>query len=172
MVKRAVWMYGGVLSFHIDPKSDANYSTAYCNGGTTLFVSPTPENWDKSKTGIVFDSWKSKRVEYLVSLFEEIKKSGPLPNVRSYTIMMNFYCKGHYAVDIRQATGILEEMESGESPTVVTYSTYIHGLCRIGFVEFALNLIRKLRQKYQLLIVTVVMRLLMDFAKEAKRMNL
>ncbi|CAL5436429.1 unnamed protein product [Camellia sinensis] len=91
----------------------------------------------------------SKRVEYLVSLFEEIKKSGPLPNVRSYTIMMNFYCKGHYAVDIGQAAGILEEMESGESPTVVTYSTYIHGLRRIGFVEFALNLIRKLRQKYQ-----------------------
>ncbi|XP_028072453.1 pentatricopeptide repeat-containing protein At5g16640, mitochondrial-like [Camellia sinensis] len=92
---------------------------------------------------------QSKRVEYLVSLFEEIKKSGPLPNVRSYTIMMNFYCKGHYAVDIGQAAGILEEMESGESPTVVTYSTYIHGLRRIGFVEFALNLIRKLRQKYQ-----------------------
>ncbi|KAI7987929.1 Pentatricopeptide repeat-containing protein [Camellia lanceoleosa] len=37
----------------------------------------------------------------------------------------------------------------GKAPTVVTYSTYIHGLCRIGFVEFALNLIQKLRRKYQ-----------------------
>ncbi|GMP83282.1 hypothetical protein CsSME_00037246 [Camellia sinensis var. sinensis] len=39
---------------------------------------------------------EANRVEYLASLFKEIKKSGPLPNVRTYTIMMSFYCKGSY----------------------------------------------------------------------------
>ena len=39
---------------------------------------------------------EANRVEYLASVFEEIKKSGPLPNVRTYTIMMSFYCKGSY----------------------------------------------------------------------------
>ncbi|CAL5399916.1 unnamed protein product [Camellia sinensis] len=42
------------------------------------------------------DLRQANRVEYLASLFEEIKKSGPLPNVRTYTIMMSFYCKGSY----------------------------------------------------------------------------
>ncbi|CAL5358901.1 unnamed protein product [Camellia sinensis] len=41
-------------------------------------------------------SKEANRVEYLASLFEEIKKSGSLPNVRTYTIMMSFYCKGSY----------------------------------------------------------------------------
>jgi pentatricopeptide repeat protein len=95
---------------------------------------------------------EANKVEFVRSLFEDLKNSGPAPTVYTYTIMMNFYCKGHTGrdVDIGQATVILEEMErSGEIPTVVTYSTYIHGLCKIGCVEFALDLIRNLRCRNQ-----------------------
>ncbi|KAK9275697.1 hypothetical protein L1049_022964 [Liquidambar formosana] len=95
---------------------------------------------------------EANRIE-IRSLFEEIKKSGPSPNVFTYTIMMKYYFEEHLGqaeMNIKQATAMLEKMErSGESPTVVTYSTYIHGLCRVGYVENALNFIRKLRYRNQ-----------------------
>ncbi|KAF8413198.1 hypothetical protein HHK36_001174 [Tetracentron sinense] len=90
---------------------------------------------------------EAKRVEFVRSLFEEMKNSGPFPNVYTYTILVNFYCKGDFGqsgADISQA--ILAEMvKCGVSPTVVTYGAYIHGLCRVGDVESALDFLRNLR---------------------------
>ncbi|XP_050115902.1 putative pentatricopeptide repeat-containing protein At2g02150 isoform X1 [Malus sylvestris] len=85
-------------------------------------------------------------------LFECLKKYGPSPNVYTYTIMMNFYCQGHEGkgVDIGEATNILQEMEKrGKHPTVVVYAKYIHALCKVGWVEFALDFIRNLRCRNQ-----------------------
>lgn len=78
---------------------------------------------------------------------EEMKRSGPLPNVYTYTIMIDFYCKGHNlkGEDMDYVIRIMEEMK--ESPTVVTCSALIHGLCRVGRVECALEFIWSMRQK-------------------------
>ncbi|XP_038693107.1 pentatricopeptide repeat-containing protein At1g62670, mitochondrial-like [Tripterygium wilfordii] len=77
-------------------------------------------------------------------LFEDLKTHGPSPNVYTYSIMMNLYCRGQN-VDISQATDILEDMKkSGESPSVTTYSTYINGLCRGGFLDIALGIVREM----------------------------
>ncbi|XP_059299247.1 pentatricopeptide repeat-containing protein At1g63330-like [Lycium ferocissimum] len=82
--------------------------------------------------------------EHVLNLFEEMKNFGPLPDLRTYTILMNFYCSYH--IDIEVAQKILEEMQKRQiSPSVVTYSTYIHGLCRVGEADFALRSVRYLR---------------------------
>ncbi|KAF8378781.1 hypothetical protein HHK36_030130 [Tetracentron sinense] len=91
---------------------------------------------------------EAKRVESIKSLFEEMKNSGPFPNVYTYTILVNFYCKGDFGqsgAGISQATEILVEMERcGVSPTVVMYVAYIHGLCSVGDVEYALDFFQEL----------------------------
>ncbi|KDP35484.1 hypothetical protein JCGZ_10931 [Jatropha curcas] len=91
---------------------------------------------------------EANQVEFVRSLFEELKDFGPSPNVYTYTIMMDYYCKGHLGqnIDIKEASKVLEEMEkTGRSPTVVTYSVYIHGLCRAGCVDSASKLLEFLR---------------------------
>ncbi|CAN6586344.1 unnamed protein product [Malus baccata var. baccata] len=95
---------------------------------------------------------EANKLESVRSLFECLRKYGPSPNVYTYTIMMNFYCQGHEGkgVDIDEATDILQEMEkSGKHPTVVIYTKYIHALCDVGWVEFALDFIRNLRCRNQ-----------------------
>ncbi|XP_019156796.1 PREDICTED: pentatricopeptide repeat-containing protein At1g05670, mitochondrial-like isoform X2 [Ipomoea nil] len=94
---------------------------------------------------------EASRRELLQSLFEAMKQFGPSPTVYTYTIMVSFYCTQH-KVDIEEVANIMEEMITrGISPSVVTYSVYIHGLCRAGCVGSALNFIRDLRHKNQLL---------------------
>ncbi|OMO77343.1 hypothetical protein CCACVL1_15065 [Corchorus capsularis] len=93
---------------------------------------------------------EANREEFVISLFEDMKNSGPPPNVYTYTIMMHFYCKGYHGrnVDVEQATKLLEDMErDGKNPSVVTYSTYVLGLCRVGCVETALDFVRVLRSR-------------------------
>ncbi|TXG66682.1 hypothetical protein EZV62_007957 [Acer yangbiense] len=95
---------------------------------------------------------EANRVNFVRSLFEELKNCGPSPNVHTYTIMMKFYCNCHLErdVDILQAADLFEDMErNGESPTIVTFSTYIHGLCRVGCVESALECIQSLIHENQ-----------------------
>ncbi|XP_019264671.1 PREDICTED: pentatricopeptide repeat-containing protein At5g64320, mitochondrial-like [Nicotiana attenuata] len=82
--------------------------------------------------------------EHLLNLFEEMKSFGPLPNVRTYTILINFYCKIYQGIE--EAKKIFEEMQKRQiSPSTVTYSTYIDGLFRVGEADFALDFIRDLR---------------------------
>ncbi|KAJ6426953.1 hypothetical protein OIU84_022535 [Salix udensis] len=92
------------------------------------------------------------KLEAVRSLFDDLKNSGPSPNVYTYTIMINFYCKERHGqnIDLEHASQILEEMEKkGETPTVVTYGVYIHGLCRVGSIEDARNKIQDLRSSNQ-----------------------
>ncbi|MED6219216.1 hypothetical protein PIB30_033830 [Stylosanthes scabra] len=87
---------------------------------------------------------EANRVDFVRLFFEELKDSGPSPNIYTYTIMMNFYCRGGpgWDVNIRRATEILGKIfSSGQRPTVVTYSSYIHGLCKVGSLDVALKLI-------------------------------
>lgn len=90
-------------------------------------------------------------MEFVRRVFEELKDRGPSPNIYTYTIMMNFYCSDVGCdAGMRQAAVILGKIyRSGEKPTVVTYSTYIHGLCKVGNVEAALMLIRNLHYNSQ-----------------------
>ncbi|KAF5729727.1 putative Tetratricopeptide repeat-like superfamily protein [Tripterygium wilfordii] len=95
---------------------------------------------------------EANKADSVRMLFEDIKINGPNPNVYTYTIMMNFYCKGHFGhkVDIKQATDIWNDIEkSGEGASVVTCSTYIDGLCKAGFVDAALNLLRNFECRNQ-----------------------
>ncbi|KAG5067771.1 hypothetical protein JHK85_000148 [Glycine max] len=94
---------------------------------------------------------EANRVEFVRRVFEELKDRGPSPNIYTYTIMMNFYCSDVGCdAGMRQAAVILGKIyRSGEKPTVVTYSTYIHGLCKVGNVEAALMLIRNLHYTNQ-----------------------
>ncbi|KAM7253906.1 hypothetical protein ACFE04_031588 [Oxalis oulophora] len=90
--------------------------------------------------------------KFVRSLFDDMKNDGPLPDEYTYTIMLNFYCGGHEmnVVDVVQAKAILEEMvTNGLFPTVVTYGTYIRGLCRAGLIELAMGFIRNLRSRNQ-----------------------
>lgn len=83
--------------------------------------------------------------------FEDLKNFGPKMNIHTYTIMMNFYCRDvGCSADIRRASEILEKIyRSGETPTVVTYGTYIKALCKVGSMEAALKLICDLHRKNQ-----------------------
>ncbi|RYR11431.1 hypothetical protein Ahy_B04g068955 isoform B [Arachis hypogaea] len=87
---------------------------------------------------------EENRVDFVRPFFEELKDSGPSPNIYTYTIMMNFYCRGGpgWDVNIRRATEILGKIySSGQRPTVVTYRSYIHGLCKVGSLDVAFKLI-------------------------------
>ncbi|XP_060205706.1 pentatricopeptide repeat-containing protein At1g09900-like isoform X3 [Lycium barbarum] len=97
---------------------------------------------------------EASRGENLVTLFEAMKTFGPSPNVRTYTIMMNFYCTNHSGqqpkVDIKEAYKILKEMwEIHISPSAATYSVWVRGLCRVGCPDVALKFIRMLRYENQ-----------------------
>nr|XP_016462606.1 PREDICTED: putative pentatricopeptide repeat-containing protein At5g59900 [Nicotiana tabacum] len=97
---------------------------------------------------------EASQKENLVTLFEAMKKFGPSPNVRTYTIMMNFYCTYYpgqqTGVDIKEAYKILKEMwEKQVSLSTATYSVWVHGLCRIGCPDVAWKFIRKLRYENQ-----------------------
>lgn len=88
-------------------------------------------------------------VDYMLSLFDEIRNTGPTPCAYTYTIIMSYYCKGE-AANMETATDILEVMEkSGIEPSVVTNGIYISGLCRAGVHELALDYLRRLRCRNQ-----------------------
>ncbi|KAF5198944.1 Pentatricopeptide repeat-containing protein [Thalictrum thalictroides] len=97
---------------------------------------------------------EENKVEFVTNLFDAMKHLGPQPNVYTYTILMNFYCRediGCVRKQLCRATEILEEMSRcGISPTVVTYGTYVKGLCGVGDVDRALKFLRDLRQRNQL----------------------
>ncbi|XP_020981412.2 pentatricopeptide repeat-containing protein At1g63330-like [Arachis duranensis] len=87
---------------------------------------------------------ETNRVDFVRLFFEALKDYGPSPNIYTYTIMMNFYCRGGpgWDVNIRRATEILGKIySSGQRPTVVTYRSYIHGLCKVGSLDVAFKLI-------------------------------
>ncbi|KAF9615300.1 hypothetical protein IFM89_022716 [Coptis chinensis] len=96
---------------------------------------------------------QGNKAEYITSVFDVMKNSGPQPDEYTYTIVLNFYCRqavGQACEYIGKATELIEEMmRCGVSPTVVTYGTYLHGLCRNGMVDSALNLLSELRQRNQ-----------------------
>ncbi|KAF1870460.1 hypothetical protein Lal_00003666 [Lupinus albus] len=95
---------------------------------------------------------EANKVEFVRRFFEELKSSGPSPNIYTYTIMMVFYCGGDLRkdTDITKANEILGKIyRSGLNPTVVTFSTYIHGLCKVGSVVVALKIVRNLCYKKQ-----------------------
>nr|DAD47304.1 TPA_asm: hypothetical protein HUJ06_017241 [Nelumbo nucifera] len=96
---------------------------------------------------------EGNRVEFLTSLFDEMKNYGPHPNVYTYTILMDFYCKGGLwqdKADIRRANEILVEMQNcAVRPTVVTYGTYLYGICRAGDADLALDFLHDLRNRNQ-----------------------
>ncbi|XP_063945782.1 pentatricopeptide repeat-containing protein At1g62914, mitochondrial isoform X2 [Daucus carota subsp. sativus] len=88
---------------------------------------------------------EANKGENLLNMFDKIQKFGPAPNAYTYTIVLNFYCKGQ-AVDIGKAICIFKEMEKkGVEPTVVTYSTLISGLCEAGRLEDAIEFINDMR---------------------------
>ncbi|KAF5175305.1 Pentatricopeptide repeat-containing protein, partial [Thalictrum thalictroides] len=97
---------------------------------------------------------ENNKVELLTGLFDAMKHSGPQPNVYTYTILMNFYCRqdiGQAPKQFNQVTEILEEMSRcGINPTVVTYGTYVKGLCAVGDMDHALKFVRDLTQRNQL----------------------
>ncbi|MED6185614.1 hypothetical protein PIB30_058838 [Stylosanthes scabra] len=93
---------------------------------------------------------EANRLDFVRPFFEELKDFGPSPNIYTYKIMMNFYCRGGpgWDVNIRRAMEILGKIfSSGQRPTVVTYSSYIHGLCKAGSLDVALKLIRNLSSR-------------------------
>ena len=61
-------------------------------------------------------------MEFVRWVFRELKDRSPLPNIYTYTIMMNFCCSDVGCdAGIRQAAVILGKIyRSGEKPTVVT----------------------------------------------------
>ncbi|KAJ6712107.1 MITOCHONDRIAL GROUP I INTRON SPLICING FACTOR CCM1 [Salix purpurea] len=111
------------------------------------------------------------KLEAVRSLFDDLKNSGPSPNVYTYTIMINFYCKERHGqnIDLEHASQILEEMEQkGETPTVVTYGVYIHGLCRVGSIEDARNKIQDLRSSNQPLNIYCYNALIQGFCQKGR----
>nr|CAD1843887.1 unnamed protein product [Ananas comosus var. bracteatus] len=90
---------------------------------------------------------KHCEVERAKMLFQNMKNFGPLPNVHTYTILMNLYAKdGMFNID--EASGILKEMEQrGVKPNEVTYGTYIRVLCGAGMIESAREFLKDLLGK-------------------------
>ncbi|XP_039134981.1 pentatricopeptide repeat-containing protein At1g62914, mitochondrial-like isoform X1 [Dioscorea cayenensis subsp. rotundata] len=89
----------------------------------------------------------NNRVDYAIDLFHEMKHSGPMPNVYTYTIMIDLYVNGK-TLDIDAAEGILMEMKEFKvSPNEVTYGTYIHGLCAAGHSELAMEFLKDLLRR-------------------------
>jgi pentatricopeptide repeat domain-containing protein 1/leucine-rich PPR motif-containing protein len=76
---------------------------------------------------------ESNRVDGVRCLFEDLKNFGPTPNIHTYTIMMNLYCRDvGCSVDIRRASEILGKIyRTGETPNVVTYSTILRDFVKL-----------------------------------------
>nr|XP_009608385.1 pentatricopeptide repeat-containing protein At5g64320, mitochondrial-like [Nicotiana tomentosiformis] len=98
---------------------------------------------------------EASQKENLVTLFEAMKKFGPSPNVRTYTIMMNFYCTYYpgqqTGVDIKEAYKILKEMwekqlrYENQPLNSYCYNAIIHGYFAEGEVSKAISVFEEMR---------------------------
>ncbi|KAJ1694639.1 hypothetical protein LUZ63_011337 [Rhynchospora breviuscula] len=78
-----------------------------------------------------------EQFRYARGLFYDMMMWGPAPNVYTYSIMMDLYTSGD-RLYLKEANEMLSEMRTkGIQPNAVTYSSYIHGLCRSGEVGSA-----------------------------------
>ncbi|KAI5004018.1 hypothetical protein ZWY2020_031261 [Hordeum vulgare] len=76
---------------------------------------------------------------YARSLFQDMKSSGPSPNVYSYSVLMSMYTHGAKLCP-EEALELLSEMEvEGVRPNAATYATYLYGLCRAKQVHKAIE---------------------------------
>ncbi|PUZ72896.1 hypothetical protein GQ55_2G432600 [Panicum hallii var. hallii] len=72
---------------------------------------------------------QGNQIVYARSLFDDMKSSGPSPNVYSYSILMSMYTHGE-RLCLEEAFELLREMETnGVRPNAATYGTYLYGLC-------------------------------------------
>ncbi|PNX90165.1 pentatricopeptide (PPR) repeat protein [Trifolium pratense] len=70
---------------------------------------------------------------------------GVAPNVRSYTIVINGFCKIKM---VDEAINLFNEMHSRKIiPNVVSYTTLIDGSCNVGRLEDALEIFKDLLVK-------------------------
>jgi len=89
---------------------------------------------------------KGNQIMYARSLFDDMKSSGPSPNVYSYSVLMSMYTHGE-RLCIEEAFELLCEMESnGVRPNAATYGTYFFGLCRSRQVTYAWDFLQTLSQ--------------------------
>ncbi|CAN0878206.1 Pentatricopeptide repeat-containing protein At1g62670, mitochondrial [Linum grandiflorum] len=92
---------------------------------------------------------EGKKGKVFMDVFNQLRNSGPPPNVHTYTILLNSYRSEdflHKADLVRAIDEVLREMVSlGLTPSVVTNNTVVCALCEAGYVELALDYVRKSR---------------------------
>ncbi|TKW35802.1 hypothetical protein SEVIR_2G398700v4 [Setaria viridis] len=90
---------------------------------------------------------KGNQIVYARSLFDDMKSSGPSPNVYSYSVLMSMYTHGE-RLCLEEAFELLREMEmNGVRPNAATYGTYLYGLCRSRQVTSAWDFLQNLCQR-------------------------
>uniref|UniRef100_I1QC57 Pentacotripeptide-repeat region of PRORP domain-containing protein n=1 Tax=Oryza glaberrima TaxID=4538 RepID=I1QC57_ORYGL len=90
---------------------------------------------------------KRNQFMYARSLFDDMKSTGPSPNVYSYSVLMSMYTHGDKPC-LEEAFDLLCEMKiRGVKPTAATYGTYLYGLCRAKQIESAWDFLQVLRQR-------------------------
>lgn len=89
---------------------------------------------------------KRNQIMYARSLFDDMKRCGPLPNVYSYSVLMSMYTHGE-RLCLKEAFELLCEMESNSvRPNAATYGTYLYGLCRSGQATSAWDFLQTISQ--------------------------
>ncbi|KAF3335421.1 pentatricopeptide repeat-containing protein [Carex littledalei] len=85
-----------------------------------------------------------EQLRFARGIFHDMMMCVPAPNVYTYSIMIDLYTSGD-RLYMKEAYEILcEMMRKGIQPNAVTYSTYIHGLCRSGQVGPAWQFLKEL----------------------------
>jgi len=87
----------------------------------------------------------SKRLDQLMSLYEEMRTSGVACNTITYNTMLNAFAQ---CGDMTRVPQLLEDMKLSAPPVepdIVTYSTMVKGFCAAGDVDKGLRLLHDMQ---------------------------
>ncbi|KAJ3309658.1 hypothetical protein HDV04_005845 [Boothiomyces sp. JEL0838] len=79
-----------------------------------------------------------KKYPIVISLFQQYLEDGYYPHLRTYTILIDMYCK---MGDLGTASKLWDQMvDQGIKPTELQYSVFLNGCCLAKEFEFAENI--------------------------------
>ncbi|KAF3331844.1 pentatricopeptide repeat-containing protein [Carex littledalei] len=87
---------------------------------------------------------RAEEFEHVIKLFSELEPNGIKPNIRSFSILVNCFCKKNNPFEAKR---VLDEMwQNGFIPNVVTFTSVVRSLCKRGRVTIAMDVLDKMRK--------------------------
>ncbi|RDY12227.1 putative pentatricopeptide repeat-containing protein, partial [Mucuna pruriens] len=113
---------------------------------------------------------KVAKSEEVMEIFKAMEEKGCCPNIITYNIIVESLCK---AKKVNEAVGLLGEMKSkGLIPDVVSFGTLITGFYKIGDLDGAYQLFRRMEKQYDVFHTTATYNIIISAFSEQLKMNM